>query len=152
MMLPSPILMVCSGNICRSPFAEIYLRHRLQQAGAFAEVFSRGILEMRNHSAPDNGIAVAAEMGLDLSTHHSTKLEPADLDRAALVMIMEQQHRQYLAQMRPAVIGKIFFLSQPTGGAEVPDPMGKDSEAFRTSYQIIATNIEGWLKRFGVIA
>ncbi len=152
MMLPSPILMICSGNICRSPFAEIYLRHRLQQAGTFAEVFSRGILDMHQRPAPDHGIAVAAEMGLDLAAHHSTKLEPADLDRAALVMIMEQQHRQYLAQMRPAVIGKIFFLSQPTGGAEVPDPMGKDVEAFRASYQMIATNVDGWLKRFGVTA
>ncbi|MDQ6950416.1 MAG: low molecular weight protein-tyrosine-phosphatase [Mariprofundales bacterium] len=150
MMLPSPILMVCSGNICRSPFAEFYLRSRLQQAGEFAEVFSRGILDMHSRSVPDTGIAVAADMGVDLAPHRATKLEGSDLDRAALVMIMEQQHRQYLAQMRPAAIGKIFYLSQPTGGAEIPDPMGKSDEDFRDSYRVIVENIDGWLKRFGV--
>jgi len=151
MMLPSPILMICSGNICRSPFAECYLRYRLQQAGEFAEVFSRGILDLHNSPTPDDGIAVAQTMGVDLSRHRSTKLEATDLDRAALVMIMEKQHRNYLAQMRPAVIGKIFYLSQPTGGEEVPDPMGKSAEDFRASYQVIAANIDAWMKRFGVV-
>lgn len=151
-MLPSPILMVCSGNICRSPFAEHYLRHRLRQAGAFAEVFSRGILEMRGSPTPEEGVAAAAEMGIDLSRHRSTQLERGDLDRAALVMIMERQHRQYLARMQPAAIGKIFYLSQPGGGREVPDPMGKSIDDFRASYRLIADYLDGWLERFGVRA
>ncbi|MDQ6964560.1 MAG: hypothetical protein Q9M13_06530 [Mariprofundales bacterium] len=151
MMLPSPVLMICSANICRSPFAECYFRSRLQQAGEFAEVYSRGIMEMHEQPVPDDGIAVAKEMGVNLSRHHSTKLEAADLDRAALVMIMEKQHRQYLLQMRPQCVGKIFFLSQPTGGDEVPDPMAKGVDAFRLSYQVIARNIDAWLKSFGIV-
>jgi len=150
MMLPSPVLMICSANICRSPFAECYFRYKLQQAGEFAEVYSRGILDMNGKGVPEDGITVAQEMGVKLSRHHSTKLENADLDRAALVMIMEQQHRQYLLQMRPQCVGKIFFLSQPTGGAEVPDPMKKGVDAFRVSYQVIARNIDAWLKQFGI--
>ncbi len=150
MMLPSPILMICSANICRSPFAEHYLRHRLRQAGEFAEVFSRGILEMNARAVPDDGLAAAQEMGIRMQRHRSTKLQGSDLDRAALVMIMEQQHRQYLLQMRPQCVGKIFFLSEPTGGEEVPDPMGKGVEAFRVSYRVIAQNLDAWLDRFGI--
>jgi len=149
-MLPSPVLMICSANICRSPFAELYFRHRLQQAGEYAEVFSRGILEMHGKGVPEDGVTVAQEMGINATRHHATKLEAADLDRAALVLIMEKQHRQYLLQMRPQCVGKIFFLSQPTGGEEVPDPMAKGEDAFRESYQVIAHNIDAWLKRFGI--
>ncbi len=150
MMLPSPVLMVCSANVCRSPFAEHYFRHRLRQAGEYAEVFSRGIMEMNGTEVPEDGLTVAEEMGIDMRRHRSTKLTPADLDRAALVLVMEKQHRQYLLQMRPQYVGKIFFLGQPTGGGEVPDPMAKGVEAYRASYQVIARDVDAWLKRFGI--
>ncbi|RMH51415.1 MAG: hypothetical protein D6682_04550 [Zetaproteobacteria bacterium] len=150
-MLPSPILTLCSANICRSPFAEHYLRHRLRQAGAFAEVFSRGILEMEGRPVPEEGLAAAREMGVEMGRHRSCRVQAGDLDRAALVLVMEQQHRHYLMQLRPQCVGKIFLLSQPGGGGDVPDPMGKGLEAFRDSYRVIAQHLDGWLLRFGVV-
>ena len=150
MMIPSPILMICAGNICRSPFAEAYLRKRFEDAGVYSKVFSRGLLALPNQRAPENGQLAAKEFDIDLSAHISQPLLGTGLDQAALVMVMEVEQRQHLAKMRPSCIGKVFLLSQMTDGNPIADPMGKDLEAFRSAYKVIATDVDAWAKRFGV--
>jgi len=142
--------MVCAGNLCRSPFAEGYMRERLARAGVEAEVFSRGLLALPNQRPPAQAQEAARDFGVDLSGHVAQPLLGADLDRAGLVLVMSQQQRQHLARMRPAVIGKVFLLSQPGGGQPVADPMGRDPEFFRQVYADIAALVDAWLQRFGI--
>jgi len=149
-MTPSPILMVCAGNLCRSPFAEFYMRKRLEKAGVYAKVFSRGLLALPNQRAPKHGQQAAAEFDVDLSSHVSQPLLRTDLEQAAMVMVMEAEQRQHLAKMSPASIGKVFILSQMTDGKPIADPVGKDLTAFRNAYKVIATDVDAWLKRFGI--
>lgn len=150
MLIPSPILMICAGNMCRSPFAEHYMRLRLEQAGVYAECFSRGLLAMAGRKVPEDAVKAAEEFGVDLSGHVSQPLLAPDLERAAIVMVMEPEQRQYLAKMRPSQIGKYMMLSQFTGGEAVTDPMGQDEAFCKTVYRDIARHIDGWLARFGV--
>jgi|AMFO01.1.fsa_nt_gi Protein-tyrosine-phosphatase len=67
-----------------------------------------------------------------------------------MVMVMEPAQRQHLGKVRPAHIGKVVLLSQPTGGGVIDDPMGKDEACFREVYQEIADLVDAWLARFGV--
>ncbi|MDQ6955276.1 MAG: hypothetical protein Q9M20_07515 [Mariprofundaceae bacterium] len=150
MMLPSPIMMVCAGNMCRSPFAEYYMRMKLEQAGVAGACFSRGLLAMPGRKAPDLAKQIAREFGVEMQTHISQTMLAPDVDRAALIMVMEPAQRQHLSKMRPASIGKVFLLSQPLGGAAIADPMGSDADFFRKVYQEISHAIDAWGERFGI--
>jgi len=149
-MLPSPIVMICAGNMCRSPFAEYYMRQKLEAAGVAGECFSRGLLAMPGRKVPDTALQVGLEFGIDMQDHISQTLLAPDIDRAAMIMVMELGQRQHLSKMRPASIGKIFLLSQPLNGKTIPDPMGKDDEHFRKIYKAITLSVDAWVKRFGI--
>jgi len=150
MLLPSPILVICAGNICRSPFAEAYLRKQIELAGVYAEVFSRGLLTLPKQNPPTNGQQVAVEFGVDISKHLSQPLSRSDLDRAAMVLVMDVEQRQHIGKINPAAIGRVFVLSQMTDGKTIPDPMGENKDAFRRSYSIITKDVDEWVKRFGI--
>lgn len=150
MILPSPIMMVCAGNMCRSPFAEYYMRQKLQEADIEGQCFSRGLLAMPGRKVPNTALQVGLEFGIDMQDHISQTLLAPDVDRAAMIMVMEMEQRQHLSKMRPASIGKIFLLSQPNDGKKIADPMGKDETHFRKTYEEIIVNIDAWLKRFGI--
>ncbi|MES0372124.1 MAG: hypothetical protein ABUK11_07565 [Mariprofundaceae bacterium] len=142
--------MICAGNLCRSPFAEVYMRKRFEEAGVEAECFSRGLLAFPGRKVPEMALKVAQEFDVDLSKHVSQTLLAPDLDRAAMVMVMELEQRQHLSKMRPAHIGKVMMLSQPGGGAKISDPMGRSEQTFHRVYSEIAEYIDVWLQRFGV--
>ncbi len=148
MFLPTPIMMVCAGNVCRSPFAEFYMRKRLEEEGKYGEVFSRGLLMMQGKKVPEKGLKVGLEFGVDMSTHMSNALLAPDMDRAALVLVMEPEQRQHLMQKRPEHVGKVMMLSQPCGGKVIDDPMGRSEETFRRVYGEIAACVDTWVQRF----
>jgi len=150
MLLPSPVLTICAGNLCRSPFAEAYLRQQFEAAGVEAEVFSRGLLTLPNQRPPKEAQQVASEFNIDLASHVSQPLLSTDLDRAGIVLVMDAGQRQHVAKIRPACIGKVFLLSQPSGGEPVADPMGRDEDAFRHVYARIAAEVDAWMQRFGI--
>jgi len=150
MILPSPIMMVCAGNMCRSPFAEYYMRLRLEQADVASECFSRGLLMMPGRKVPEVAQKVGLEFGVDMSSHISQSLLAPDADRAAMILVMEPKQRQHLSKVRPTSIGKVFLLSQPLGGDIIPDPMGKNEDMFRAVYHDITQMVDAWLQRFGV--
>jgi len=150
MLLPSPIMMVCAGNMCRSPFAEHYMRLRLQQAGQHGECFSRGLLAMPGRKVPEVAQKVGTEFGVDMHTHISQTMLAPDVERAALILVMEPKQRQHLSKVRPSSIGKVFVLSQPLGGKAIPDPMGKDEAYFRKVYADITHMVDAWLQRFAI--
>jgi len=145
--LPSPILFICAGNLCRSPFAEHYFRHKVTAAGIDTDCFSRGLIAMPGQHVPDTARKIGQEFDVDLSAHISQPLLAPDIERAAMVMVMEKSQRQQLAKIRPACIGKIFLLSQ---AADIPDPVGRSEATFRDVYGLIARHLDQWLHRFGV--
>ena len=150
MMLPSPILVVCAGTVCRSPFAEAYLRQRLKAAGVYAEVFSRGLLDLAGKPPPETALQVAEEFDVDISEHVSARLSIDELKRASLVLVMSARQRQHIGNIYPPVIGKVFLLSQPDDGETVPDPMDQPEEVFRDVYGKIIKLVDLWLDRFEV--
>ncbi|MFQ5582170.1 MAG: hypothetical protein ACE5F3_06045 [Mariprofundaceae bacterium] len=149
MQLPSPILMICAGNLCRSPFAEAYMRSRLEDAGMEAECFSRGLITMPGRTVPEIARKMGKEFNVDLTTHISQPLLGPDIDRADIILVMEPSHRQRILSLRPAHIGKVFLLSQPSHGQPIRDPIGQDEACFRAVYAEIAEHVDAWLQRFG---
>jgi protein-tyrosine phosphatase len=105
---------------------------------------------MPGQKVPELAVKIAEEFGVDLNGHVSQALLAPDMDRAALIMVMEPEQRQHLSKIRPAHIGKVMMLSQLNGGQKISDPMGRSDETFRRVYAEIIEHVDAWLTRFGI--
>jgi protein-tyrosine-phosphatase len=139
------VLFICSGNICRSPMAAEYLRHRAVREGlSHMVVDSAGVLGIEGAPASQEAIRVLGEHGLDLGRHRSRGIHVRDAQTADIVIGMELQHLEFLEARFPAVLGEHFLLrafengSEPQRGApELDDPVGQDLEIFREQFRLI---------------
>jgi len=128
---PRPIgrvLVVCRGNICRSPFAAAYLAERLPKL----EVHSSGLAAGEAAPADATAVRAAARFGHDISGHRSRPLAPADLDQPDLVLAMEAVQAVDFRARAPALAQRVFrlgdFLAEPP--FEIADPWGCSEAEF----------------------
>lgn len=133
------ILVVCSGNLCRSPFAEGILRRMLtERFGASApEVSSVGTIALDGDPATNEAIAVASEHGIDTSSHAARRLAREDLPEADLVLAMTAEHRGAVVRLDPEAATKTFTLKELVRLLEDlpdrPDAGGPESLADRVA-------------------
>jgi protein-tyrosine-phosphatase len=90
----SSILVVCTGNVCRSPIAEGFLRAAFEaRMGSDApEVASAGTMGWTGSGADPNSIEVAAEHGIDISDHRAREVSDDDVTRSTLILAMAPEH------------------------------------------------------------
>jgi len=108
------ILVVCTGNVCRSPLAEGFLRDALERRfGSDAPlVASAGTWGWEGSPAVDETVIVAAERGVDISGHIARRLLPEHVDAADLVLAMAGEHRAAVASAVPGAGGRTFTLKE----------------------------------------
>jgi protein-tyrosine phosphatase len=138
------ILLVCFGNICRSPTAEVVIRRTAARAGLASriEVDSAGTGEWYVGNPPDyRAIAHAARRGYDLQPLRSRQVSSADFDRFQFVLAMDRSNLAELRAMRPAHFEgelSLFLDFVPDATSrEVPDPYDKGPEAFERALDLI---------------
>lgn len=139
------ILVVCTGNICRSPIAEGLLKARL--AGRGIEVYSAGIGALAGHAADEHAQAVMRDHGHDISAHRAQQATQALLAGAELVLAMDQTHSDWLNQRYPQFRGRVHKLLKWRGDGDVADPYRRPRQAFDLAYADIEQGVEDWLKR-----
>ncbi|REJ37555.1 MAG: low molecular weight protein arginine phosphatase [Bacillota bacterium] len=139
-MLAYRILLVCTGNTCRSPMAGAILRDLLaQRAGERAGEFvveTAGIDAKPNGQAHADAIAVMREQGLDLSGHVTRRLDPEMVAQADLILTMSRAHKQAVLSMHPRAAEKTFTLLEYAHNDlenDIKDPFGKGREVYRTT-------------------
>lgn len=130
------VLLVCSGNTCRSPMAEALLRRLLTDAGRpDITVGSAGTAAIDGAPASEGAYLVGLEQGLDLSGHRARLLSPVLLSEADLVLTMSRGHVNRIEQLGGAQ--HVFLLGEYAGlggaSAEVRDPYGSDVEQYRAT-------------------
>ena len=103
------ILTLCTGNICRSPMAEVFLARRLEEVGVAAHVHSAGLLD---DGRPAEGVAVLSAMGFDTSAHRSRRMTAAMLEDADLVLCMAREHVREAVLLVPTAWPRCFTLKE----------------------------------------
>ncbi len=131
------VLMVCLGNICRSPSAEAMLRMRAREAGlgGVLEVDSAGTADYHVGAPPDRRAVVHGERrGLALKHLRGRQVKAADFDRFDYIFAMDEDNLADLRRIRPAAstarLG--LFLACDPGAIEreVPDPYNGGAAEF----------------------
>lgn len=148
------VLMVCTGNICRSPTAEGVLRRMLGETGLHrqVEVDSAGTVDYHAGSPPDpRAQAHAARRGYDLSRLRARRVVPSDFGRFDLLLAMDADHVEYLRQRCPPehadrIRMLMSFASGYPSGAEVPDPYYGAPAGFEQVLDLVEAACEGLLR------
>jgi len=137
------ILVVCVGNICRSPMAEALLRQRL---GEGIKVHSAGIGALVGHEASAHAQDLMRERGLDISGHRARQLGPNLLREADLVLVMEAGHKAVVDEIDPTARGKVFRLGE-WRKLDVPDPYRQSRVVFEECLGLIEEGVGDWVAK-----
>lgn len=130
------VLLVCSGNTCRSPMAMALLRSALaREEGPLArlKVASRGLAAYPGDPPSANAVRALRPLGLALEGHASQPLTQADLDRAAAVLVMGDSHLHALRARHPRLPDLVARFREglpEEKGRDIPDPFGGDLAAY----------------------
>ena len=140
------VLVVCVGNICRSPTAEWLLRHRLKRDGVTVE--SAGLAALVGNPIDPMAESVLFEHGVSASKHSARQISPEMINAADIVLVMDKRHMSAVHAQVPHARGKTFLLGRWQNEAAVPDPYGKPRAVFEQAFTMIDTAVNSWLSRF----
>jgi sulfate adenylyltransferase len=118
---PLRVLFVCTANICRSPFLELYARHRLGSAAvSFSSAGTHGFVDQP--ISDEMGVEASTNWGLDVSAFRSRRLTGDLVDEADLVLTAERRHRQFILDDHAHAFRKVLTLGQAVRAAAAVSP------------------------------
>ncbi|SCK20936.1 low molecular weight protein-tyrosine-phosphatase [Vogesella sp. LIG4] len=146
------ILMVCMGNICRSPTMEGVLRARLAAYGLQdrIEVDSAGTHDYHIGRAPDpRSVAAAAQRGYDLSALRARQVQAADFSAFDFVLAADRDNLANLQRLRRGQgVEPQLLLSILEADAEVPDPYYGGPQGFEDVLDLVEAACDAWCRRW----
>jgi protein-tyrosine phosphatase len=107
------ILLVCTGNICRSPMAEGFLRRMLADRGIQGiRVESSGVAGWEGSTPTPEAVEALAGYGLDISTHRARRLTRPMVEWADAIVTMAAEHRDAVVRLVPQLASRVFTLKE----------------------------------------
>lgn len=137
------ILVVCVGNICRSPTGERLLQSMLPGR----QVTSAGLNALVDKPADGVATEVAMQHGLSLEGHSARQLTRALCQDADLILVMEKRHISAVTAIDPGVRGKTMLFGHWLGDSGIPDPYRLSREAYEHVYQLLVRSADSWAKK-----
>lgn len=141
------IIVVCTGNICRSPIAEALLRHYLPSP--LVEVSSAGTAALVGQPADTLAQLVMRDNGFDISAHRAQQASLPLLTKMDLILTLDQTHNDWIGGRFPQLAGRTHKLGRWSNNANIADPYRKPKAAFEQAFAEISRGTEEWVKRIG---
>lgn len=132
------VLFVCTANMCRSPMAQGLFLAQLGEKHNDWRIESAGVAAMEGTPASQKTLQILSEKGIDLYFHKARQIDRYLMEQFALILVMEQHHKQILQSQYPDFAAKVYLLSEMSGERhEIDDPVGGTLEDYRrTAFQI----------------
>ena len=147
------IVMVCTGNICRSPMAERLLIQMLpNDLKARISVKSAGTNALHGHQAADYAVKTMAQIGIDLKDHRACQLTKAMERRADILLAMENRHLEFIKSLHGWGKPKAKRIGEFASGddsPEIDDPYGLPLEMYQACVDALRPCLQGlvaWLR------
>lgn len=146
------VLMVCLGNICRSPTAEAVFRQHVAAAGLdrLIDVDSAGTSDWHLGEPPDpRSMRAAAERLYDLSTLRARQVRIRDFEDFDYILAMDRQNLAHLEELCPVACQEklgLFLNYGDTGWDEVPDPYNSGRDGFELVLDLVESASSGLLQ------
>lgn len=140
----SSVLVVCTGNVCRSAMAEALLARRVGASPSGVRVASAGTAALVGYPPPPVVVELMAEIGFDVGGHRARQVTDELALRHELILTMEEAQRRWMEARWPLLRGRVHLFGL-TG--DVPDPYGRPREVFVECLSQLEAGVETWAKR-----
>lgn len=147
------VLMVCLGNICRSPLAEGILKHKIAEKGLSWNIDSAGTGSWHvGKQADQRSIAVAKKHGIDIREQRARQFSKSDFDAFDLIYVMDSSNYQDVMELALNEAAKqkvelVLNMSTPKMNKAVPDPYW-DDKGFEKVFQLLDAATDAILKKY----
>jgi low molecular weight protein-tyrosine phosphatase len=143
---PAAVLLLCTGNVCRSPMAEALLRGLLAHRAPGTRVESAGLGAPEGQPADPHAVELLSERGLDISGHRARQVTGKMLEEFPVIFVMEEAQRALVGSRYRAARARSYRLGE-WGDFDVPDPIGGERAEFEQALVLIDQGIADWLER-----
>ena len=140
------LLMVCQGNICRSPMAEGFFSHELKKRNIPITVSSAGLNAVVDFPPETYASTVMSHHGIDISKHRARQITATIIQQSDLILVMTLNQRNALIQNFFQAKGKTYLLGH-WRGFEINDPLQLSSAVFENVFQQITLAWQDWESR-----
>lgn len=141
----SSVLVVCVGNVCRSPVGE----RLLAQACPNLRIESAGINALTGDAANKEAADVAAENGVSVEGHIARQFTAEMAANFDLILVLEKGHMKVTAEQAPASTGKTMLFGQWIGQADIADPYQHSLEFHTAVFKELKKASDGWAEKLG---
>jgi protein-tyrosine-phosphatase len=133
------VLIVCTGNTCRSPMAEGILKSILGSEDGEIEVSSAGIAGLNGSLASAYAVEAARNWGIDISDHKARQLDTRTVRSADLILAMAPEHVEFILHMSPEAEKKTYLLKSFPGDSSssrerIEDPIGGRLDRYNQTF------------------
>ena len=143
----SNILVVCVGNICRSPTGERVLQQLLPNKTISSAGIAVDKSRLTGKPADKTATLIASEKGFSLENHQAQQLTAQLCAKQDLILVMEHGHIDALTEIVPEARGKTMLFGRWMNSVDIPDPYRQSREAFDHAFSLIEQSAQAWAKK-----
>ncbi|MGZ2748462.1 low molecular weight protein-tyrosine-phosphatase [Burkholderia stagnalis] len=141
------LLVVCQGNLCRSPIAQGLFRRLLPGVA----VSSAGLSARDGMTIDPVAERMLTARGIDMSSHRARRLDERMCHAADLILVMELAQRKAIERFHPVARGRIYRIAEAFP-SDVQDPYRRSQRSYDYAMTLIEHGVNDWVERIGNLA